>query len=386
MVDNIHEATILVIDNDPLNLALISDLLQALYKVVKVASDGKKALKIAQSDSPPDIILLNIKIPKVDGYEVCKQLKANPSTQDIPIIFLTEKDTDVDEAYGLELGAVDYITKPVSPAIVLARVKTHLELKAMKDLLHRQSNTSFDSRTATHDAEMKVAKNATIHAMAYLSETRNYVTGNHILRTEYYVKILAEKLRFHPRFTHYLDNDNVIEWLFKTAPLHDIGNVGIPERILLKPGRLTPDEFEIIKSHTYLGHNVILQAEHELGIEVPFFKYAKEITYSHHERWDGSGYPDGIAGDSIPISARIMAIADVYDALRSRRVYKLPIHHQQAVEVILEGAGTHFDPDMVDAFYEVHEEFQRIAHHYADHDKDLKRSIDYLAQAIAEEP
>ncbi len=385
MVD-IHKARILVIDNDPINPALISDLLQGLCKLVKVANDGKNALKIAYSDSPPDIILLNIKIQKIDGFEICKQLKANPSTQDIPVLFLTEKDAIIDEAYGLQIGAVDYIAKPISPPILLARVKTHLEMKAMKASLQTQSNTCLENQKSKHDVEMKVTKNATIHAMAYLSETRNYVTGNHIRRTEQYVKILAEKLRFHPRFTHYLDNDTVIEWLFKTAPLHDIGNVGIPERILLKPGRLTPEEFEIIKSHTYLGRNVILQAEHELGKEVPFLKYAKEITYSHHERWDGTGYPEGIAGDDIPVSARIMAIADVYDALISRRVYKLPVPHEQAVKIIVDGTGTQFDPDMVDAFYELHEEFQRIAHEYADDDKDFKKSIDYLEQAIAEEP
>jgi putative two-component system response regulator len=381
----ISKATILVIDNDPDNLTLMGDLLKDHCKVVKVANNGKKALKIVQTGPPPDMILLGVMQSEVDGYAICKLLKADSKTHNIPIIFLTEKNEVVDEAYGFEIGAVDYITKPISPAIVLARVKTHLEIKSMKEALQVQ-NTFLERQAQKRAADLMVTQDTAIHVMANMAETRDNVTGNHIHRTQHYIKTLAEKLRLHPRFSSFLNNDNTIELLFKTAPLHDIGSVGIPDRIFLKPGRLTPDEFQIMKSHTNRGRNYILHAERDLGVEVPFLKYAKEIVYSHHEKWDGSGYPEGLAGDAIPISARLMAIADVYDALISRRVYKPPMPHEQAVKIILDGKGTQFDSDIVDSFHAIHEEFQRIAHTYADSEKDFKKRIDYLEQAIAVAP
>lgn len=247
-------------------------------------------------------------------------------------------------------------------------------------------NALLEDQVQKRTAELMAALDVAIQAMAYLGETRDNVTGNHVCRVQYYVKALAEKLRFHPRFVSFLDNDYTIELLIKTAPLHDIGNVGIPDRILLKPGRLTPDEFDIIKTHTSIGRNVILQAERDLKTEMPFLKYAKEIVYSHHEKWDGSGYPEGLAGDAIPISARLIAIADVYDALISRRVYRPSVSHEQAVKIILEGKGTQFDSDIVDSFYEVHEEFHRISQTYADSEQDFKKKIDYLEKAIAVDP
>jgi len=371
-----EKATILVVDDTPDNLMLISTLLKKFYKV-KVANSGEKALKIVESEFPPDLILLDIMMPEMDGYEVCQRLKANDKTKDIPVIFLTSKSDANHETKGFELGAVDYITKPITLQVVLARVKTHLDMEKMQMFLRNQ-NSFLELEVAKRTAEIMAIQDVTIHAMASLAETRDNDTGNHIRRTQHYVKLLAEKLRFHPRFSHFLDDNKIIEILFKSAPLHDIGKVGIPDKILLKPGKFEPEEFEIMKAHPALGRDAILQAEHELGIDVPFLKYAKEIAYCHQEKWDGSGYPQGLSGDNIPISARLMAVADVYDALISRRVYKEGMSHAQAVQIIKDGKGHHFDPDMVNAFLELQDEFQAIAARYIDTDEVMAKKALYL--------
>ncbi len=379
-----EKAVILVVDDTPDNLTLMSGLLKDNYRV-KVANSGERALKITQSETPPDLILLDIMMPEMDGYEVCRRLKADNKTRDIPIIFLTAKTEVVDETHGFELGASDYITKPISPPIVLARIETHLTIKRVQDFL-RDKNAFLASEVNKRTAEVMAIQDVTINAMASLAETRDNETGNHIRRTQHYVRVLAEKLRFNPRFAHFLNDDKTIELLFKSAPLHDIGKVGIPDRILLKPGRFEPEEFEIMKTHTTLGRDAILHAENDLGIEMPFLKLAKEIAYGHQEKWDGSGYPEGLSGDDIPISARLMAVADVYDALISRRVYKAPMPHEKAVDIIKDGKGTHFDPDMVDAFLELADEFKRIAATYMDSDADINKKAEYMDKAISEKP
>ena len=370
---------ILVVDDTPDNLIMMSELLKDEYKV-KVANNGEKALKISQSQTPPDLILLDIMMPVMDGYEICRQLKANPQTQHIPVIFLTAKTDATDETKGLEIGAIDYITKPINPAILMARVKTHLDIKRMQDFLRNQ-NSFLEAEIIKRTREITAIQDVTIHAMASLAETRDNETGNHIRRTQNYVRVLAQKLRHHPRFAHFLDDDKIIELLYKSAPLHDIGKVGIPDKILLKPGRFEPEEFEVMKQHPALGRSAILNAEYELGLEVPFLKYAKEIAYAHQEKWDGSGYPLGLAGDNIPISARLMAVADVYDALISRRVYKEGMSHEQAVKLIIEGRGSHFDPDVTDAFLELQDDFIAIAAKFWDSDADLAKKAEYLKNA-----
>jgi len=362
--------TILVVDDTAANLMLMNDLLQPNY-AVKVASSGVRALKIANSITPPDLVLLDIMMPDMDGYEVCRQLKSNPATCDIPVIFLTAKAETCDEQIGFELGAVDYITKPISPPIVLARVKTNLALKASADFL-KDKNAFLEQEVARRTEEVRDIQDVTILTMASLAETRDNETGNHIIRTQHYVKLLAMQLREHPRFAHYLD-DATIDLLFKSAPLHDIGKVGIPDSILLKPGKLTQEEFETMKTHTTLGKVAIESAESRLGKNVPFLRCAKEIAYSHQEKWDGSGYPECLAGDRIPISARLMAIADVYDALISRRVYKPPFTHEAAMTVIEGGRGLHFDPDVVDAFVAVQLQCLEISQRHANTDDELAK-------------
>ncbi|OYT93293.1 MAG: two-component system response regulator [Burkholderiales bacterium PBB3] len=355
---NSERPTVMVVDDTAANLLLMNDLLQDHY-TVKIASSGSRALKIANSDKTPNLILLDIMMPEMDGYEVLRQLKANLATRDIPVIFLTARSDERDEQMGLDLGAVDYITKPISPAIVLSRVKTHLALKASVDFL-RDKNDYLEQEVRRRMAEVRDVQDVTILTMASLAETRDNETGDHIVRTQHYVRLLAEHLRGHPRFSAYL-NDVSIDRLFKSAPLHDIGKVGIPDSILLKPGPLTPEEFEVMKTHTTLGKEAIESAEARLGKTVPFLSCAKEIAYSHQEKWDGSGYPLGLAGDAIPISARLMAIADVYDALISRRVYKPPFSHAAAMEIIQQGRARHFDPDVVDAFVAIQLDCKSVA-------------------------
>lgn len=358
-----ERATILAVDDAPENLALMNRLLGDHYKV-KVATNGEKALRIAGSEEPPDLILLDVVMPGMDGYEVCRRIMAEERTRHIPVIFLTARSEADDERLGLELGAVDYIAKPISPPIVMARVKTHLAQKLAAEFL-RDNNAFLEQEVIRRTRELQAIQDVTIMTITSLAETRDNDTGHHIRRTQLYLRTLAAKLATHPRFSEAL-TETMIETLFKSAPLHDVGKVGIPDRILLKPGRFEPEEFDIMKTHCALGYEAIDKAEKQLGFSVDFLSCAKEIAHFHHEKWDGSGYPTGLAGDDIPLSARLMAIADVYDALTCRRVYKAAMPHEKAVEVIAAGRGSHFDPDLVDAFMDIHEAFRAVALQYQD--------------------
>jgi putative two-component system response regulator len=364
----IKKPTLLVVDDTPDNLALISELLTGSYHL-KLANNGNRALKLASTGTLPDLILLDIMMPEMDGYEVLQKLKSDPLTREIPVIFLTAKIAVEDEERGLALGAVDYLGKPISPPILMARIKNHLALKAQRDFLSDKAAflaAEVDKRTR----EVVAVQDVTILALASLAETRDSDTGNHIRRTQHYVKALAEHLQKKSKFAGII-SDSFIRVIFKSAPLHDIGKVGIPDRILLKPGKLDPAEFEIMKTHTLLGRDAIEQAEKELGIQADFLSMAKEIALSHQEKWDGSGYPEGLAGTAIPLSARMMALADVFDALISRRVYKEPMPIDKAIEIIELGKGAHFDPDLVEAFLEIQDQFLEIATRYADTDQDI---------------
>ena len=382
-LDLTHRQTVLVVDDTPDNLFLMKNLLQDYYRV-KVASSGEQALKIAASEAPPDIILLDIMMPGLDGYEVCRQLKRSSVTMGITVIFLTARSEVEDEEKGLALGAVDYITKPISPSVGLARVKSHLALKAV-DALLRDQNRFLEMEVAKRMLEVTVVQDVTILAMASLAEMRDSDTGNHLRRTQFYIKVLAEKLHDHPRFSEFLTAAK-IDAIFKSAPLHDIGKVGIPDHILLKPGRLEPHEFEIMKTHTTLGYNAILKAERALGTPVDFLAFAMEIALSHQEKWDGSGYPQGLRGDAIPIAARLMAVADVYDALICRRVYKEPMSHAAALQIMAQGRGSHFDPDMFDAFIAIQSEFIAIAKRFTDADENLAGTMHFKEVAATTAP
>jgi cyclic di-GMP phosphodiesterase len=375
--------TILVVDDAVENLMVLSEALAGSYRV-RAAKDAAGALAIAAEEPRPDLILLDIVMPGIDGFEVCRRLKGDPATAAVPVIFLTARTDSADEEQGFALGAVDYISKPISPPVVRARVKTHLQLKASADFLKSQ-NRFLEAEVERRTQEVRAIQDVAVLAVASLAETRDNETGNHIRRTQFYVRTLALHLRAHPRFRRELD-DAVIELLFKSAPLHDIGKVGIPDRILLKPGRLSRDEFEIMKTHTTLGFESIVQAEKRLGSALEFLRYAKEIALSHQEKWDGSGYPEARQGETIPLSARLMAVADVYDALISRRVYKPPFSQEKSLAIMREGRGSHFDPDILDAFLAHTPEFKAIADRFADDDAEVAAAVARQTLALGERP
>ena len=358
---DLTNCTVMVVDDTETNVDILVETLGDEYEV-SVAMDGETALEYALEEQP-DLILLDIMMPGMDGYEVCRRLKDNPETGNIPVIFVTAMSEVEDETRGLQLGAIDYLTKPISPPIVQARVRNHLELKLAKEELQNQ-NVILEARVLERTRELALTQDVTIESMASLAETRDPDTGGHIRRTQNYVRILAQHLAGHPGYKDVLDA-NAIDVLYKSAPLHDIGKVGVPDHILLKPGKLTNEEFEEMKKHAAYGRDAILMSEKRLGSN-SFLRFAREIAYTHHEKWDGSGYPEGLKGADIPIAGRLMALADVYDALISPRTYKPPFSHEKAVSIILEGKGTHFDPAVVDAFIALEDEFRQIAAEFRD--------------------
>ena len=355
--------TLLVVDDTPENLAVIGELLRPNY-LVKAVKTGQRALLLARAQPRPDLILLDVMMPEMDGFEVMRQLQLDPQTREIPVIFITALDNQSDQLQGFRLGAVDYVTKPILPPVLEARVRLHLELKRSRDQL-RDQNLWLEAEVSRRMGENELIQMVGIRALAHLAEIRDPETGNHILRTQSYVFLLANLLRAHPRFINLL-SEHFIELLVRSAPLHDIGKVGIPDAILQKPGPLTPEEWRVMKSHCQLGANAIEQAERDAEKPVEFLDLAKSIAHWHHERWDGGGYPDGLVGEAIPLAARLMALADVFDALISPRVYKMAMSYQDARGIIEMGRGKHFDPDMTDVFLNHFEEFVAIAASHCD--------------------
>ena len=368
-------AHILVVDDDPVVSGMLCASLEAVGHTTIEVNSGEAALSALaglEAQALPDIVFLDIEMwDGIDGFEVCRRLKASDKTREIAVIFLTAKSEPVYEQLGFAIGAVDYISKPISTPIVLARVRTHMTLRTTAKMLdernkHLEQEVARRTEEIAHNLEeLRVSQEVTMVALASLAETRDNETGNHLFRTQHYVLALANHLRGHTRFTEELD-DAVVDRLFKAAPLHDIGKVGIPDRILLKPARLDAQEFEVMKTHTTLGRDAIEKAQRHAGVRVPLLETAMEIALSHQEKWDGSGYPQGLVGEAIPLSARLMAVADVYDALISRRVYKEAMSHVQARAVIAKGRGQHFDPDIVDAFLALEADFQSIALRFED--------------------
>jgi len=384
-----EKSTILIVDDTPENLSVLGEILQPHYHV-KVASSGSRALSVATATPSPDLILLDVMMPGLDGYMVLEHLQAQENTRAIPVLFVTALDASEDEERGLALGAVDYITKPIRPAVVLARVRTHLRLKQASDFL-RDQNDFLELEVIRRMRDNQLIQNVSIHALANLAEARDTETSNHIRRTQKYVTVLARKLREHPKYSYRL-TPRFIELISRATPLHDIGKVGIPDLVLRKNGYLTPEEFEVMKQHTKIGAEAIDQAmraactdqeyqalrvyssigpeevlaEGEREKPLAFLELAKEIAYYHHERWDGMGYPMGLKGEEIPLPARLMAIADVFDGIVSHHVYKKRVSIEESVQLIINGRGSYFDPDLVDSFLGVVEDFRSIAMYYAD--------------------
>ncbi|HCY86964.1 MAG TPA: two-component system response regulator [Desulfobacteraceae bacterium] len=347
--------SVLAVDDSVNNIDLVVGALRTQYSI-SVATNGHDALFLALEEQP-DLILLDVMMPEINGYDVCRSLKQDPRTREIPVIFLTALHDDMDEAMGLKLGAVDYITKPFNPELLRRRVETHISLKTHRDRL--------EDLVAERTKQLNLTRDTTIEIAGNLAEYRDPETGGHIRRTQNYVRCLAHALRNGTAAPAYPLDDDHIDLLVKSAPLHDIGKVGVPDAILLKPGKLTPEEFDTMKQHTIYGRDIITASEKRLGNE-SFLRIAREIAYSHHEWWDGTGYPLGLKGKDIPLAGRLMALADVYDALISKRAYKPAFSHHRAVRIITEAKGSHFDPKLVDLFL-IHEKaFHRIANEFED--------------------
>jgi len=348
---------ILIVDDTPSNIDTLIAVLGDEYDL-RVAVDGEMALQTLQQSDLPDLILLDIMMPGTDGYEVCTRLKSSVRTRGIGIIFLTALTESSEQEKGLGLGAEDYITKPFDPAIVRARVRTQLELKGYRDHLEAQ--------VVLRTEELAHAQEATIASMAIMAEYRDPETGGHIQRTKSYVRALASALsQKNPQIL----SEQMQEILYQAAPLHDIGKVAIPDAILLKPARLTAEEFSTMEKHTIYGSEAIRRTETIHGRN-ELLRIAAEIAEFHHEKWDGSGYPHGRKGKAIPLCARLMTIADVYDALISKRPYKEALSHEEAVKTILTGDGythpDHFDPQVLACFENIHPQFHTIALEFDD--------------------
>jgi putative two-component system response regulator len=343
MTSNLLERqTILVVDDVPENIDLLSEVLREHYHI-RVATNGEKALKIVYSDEPPDLILLDIMMPGLSGLELCRRLRANPDRRKIPVIFVTAMCSVEDEKLGLETGAVDYISKPISPPIVLARVRTHLALYDQTRELERM----VYQRTL----ELSISRQQIIRRLGRAAEYRDDETGNHVLRVAHYARFIAET---------YGLGSKASSIIFATAPMHDVGKIGIRDSILLKPGKLDVAEWEIMRRHPLMGAEIIGRHENDL------LETARVIALTHHERWDGKGYPAQLKGEAIPLEGRVVAIADVFDALISVRPYKPAYSVDDSLKIMDAQEGSHFDPALMDAFRKTLPNILEVMHEYSD--------------------
>ncbi|MCD6397410.1 MAG: response regulator, partial [Spirochaetaceae bacterium] len=324
--EEVLKQTILIADDSPENIAILQNILGTEYRL-KAAPNGAVALKIIQSAEPPDLCLLDVRMPEMNGYEVCRRTKSQEKTHRIPIIFVTSLHDISEESRGFEVGAVDYIRKPISPSIVLARVKTHLTLA--------NQNRALEEKVSERTADLKKSRLEIIYKLGTASEFRDNETGMHVKRIGYFCRIIGAAAGF---------SDQENEFLYESSPMHDIGKIGIPDQILLKPGKLEQKEWEIMKKHTTIGGEIV-------GVHTsPFLRTARIIALSHHEKWDGSGYPRGLSGTAIPKVGRITALADVFDALTSVRPYKKAWSFEKTLSYIKQHAGKHFDPELTEIF------------------------------------
>ncbi len=334
--------TVLIVDDIAENIMVLNETLRGDYKV-KIAKNGVKALEIVFSDSPPDIILLDIMMPDMDGYEVAKKIKSNADRCNIPIIFVTAKSEVYDEEEGFRVGAADFITKPISTPLVKARIKSNLEIYDL--------NRSLDEKVQKRTLQLANTRLQIIQALGRAGEYRDNETGLHVIRMSLYSEEIARAYGF---------SEFEVDTILQTSPMHDIGKIGTPDSILLKPGRLTDEEMEIMKTHTTIGYDILSDIDSKLLTK------AKIIAITHHEKWNGTGYPKGLAGEEIPIEGRIVAVADVFDALTSKRPYKEAWTVERAIDLIESEKGKHFDPEVVEAFMKVIEKIIIIKNEYAE--------------------
>ncbi|MFP3043627.1 response regulator [Treponema primitia] len=338
---------VLIVDDIELNRTILGEILRDEYNIIE-AQDGIEALDILfQKKIIPTAILLDIVMPGIDGFQVLEKIKNNPETKRIPVLFITASDAATNETRGLKSGASDYVSKPFNPDVVKTRLENHISLARTQEELETLVETKTSENTIMYENTLEV--------LATLSEYRSLESGQHIKRTRMLTEILINHIATSSRYRVYQEilTPEKTRSIIKASVLHDIGKIGILDSVLLKPGKLTVEEFEIMKTHTLLGRQIIDNILESLGDKESYLSFAREICYCHHERWDGCGYPTGLAGEDIPLSARILSIADVYDALVSQRCYKPPFAHNEAINIIVESKGKQFDPILVEAFTEV---------------------------------
>ena len=355
---------ILIVDDTPENLDVLGELLANTGQIF-VALDGYRALELA-SASPPDLILLDVMMPGMDGYEVCRRLHADAATAKIPVVFVTTQGAANEEMRGFKVGAVDYIHKPFNPALVRRRVETQLQLKAARDAVENQNvllEGLVDERTAELRAALDTIRANSLETIVRLSRAAEFKdddTGAHVLRMSRYSALIGRELGMSPA-----EADDLLH----AAPMHDIGKIGIPDRILLKPGKLDADEWVVMRRHAEMGAEILS------GSDSAVIQLGEQIASSHHEKWDGSGYPSGLRGEEIPLAGRIVAVADVFDALTSRRPYKEPFTVERSLSILREGRGTHFDPTVLDAFFGALDEILLIKENHQEEGESWLRSV-----------
>ena len=343
---------ILLVDDNPTNLRLGINILEGKYNIATAPSAAKMFSLLEDND--PDMILLDVDMPGMTGYDALILLKKNNRTKDIPVIFVTARDDNDDELYGLTLGAIDYITKPFQPPLLLKRIEVHLLVEDQRKTLEQQTvklknfNENLQRMVEEKTQNVLDLQSALLKTMAELVEWRDDITGGHIERTQRGIKVILEELEKSSTYA-----DETKDWdlalLLQSCQLHDIGKISIDDNILKKPGKLNNEEFELMKKHASFGEGIIEKLQ-TLTKESDFLKYAKIFAANHHEKWDGTGYPRGLKEYDIPLLGRIMAIVDVYDALISERPYKKSYAHEEVVRIIAEGSGKQFDPTLVDVF------------------------------------
>jgi putative two-component system response regulator len=363
MADANPSSNILVVDDDPANLRLLAKILKHGDFIPRPVTNGRLAIEAAVAD-PPDLILLDLEMPQMSGIEVCKWFKQDQRLKDIPIIFISGRQEIENKVKAFHAGGADYISKPFQEQEVLERIRTHLRMRQL-NLTLTTHNVHLEQLISEQREEVAASQLATIFALAKLAETRDNDTGHHIERVQIFSKVLGEqlhKMKLHPKQRHPAFIDN----LYQTAALHDIGKVGIPDAILLKPGKLSEDEFITMKKHCELGASTLVAVQKQFP-DNHFLRMGVEVARSHHEKWDGSGYPDGLEGQRIPLSARIVALADFYDAMTSERCYRKAFDHEYTRRMIQEGSGSHFDPDIAGAFVSNEDRFRKIRKSFPDH-------------------
>jgi putative two-component system response regulator len=344
-----HDSNILIVDDTVENLTLLARMLKDCGYIARPVPNGRLALQAARGEKP-DLILLDITMPEMDGFEVCRQMKKDPILRDIPVLFISALTQTIEKVKAFEAGGVDYISKPFQFEEVKARVETHLHLHKLQ--------LSLEDQVERQVKEIVELQMGMIFGLAKLAEARDSDTGRHLERIQILCRRFSEELRKNPRFADQID-DQFCDMIFHASPLHDIGKVAIEDCILLKPGKLTAEEFEKMKLHTIIGASTLEEVQNRFPNN-DFLNMGIQIARWHHEKWNGSGYPDGLNGEMIPLCARIMAIVDVYDAVRSKRVYKDPITHEEACKIILRERGTHFDPAIIDVFVQLQNELEHI--------------------------